>query len=244
MLILREARIILKTAALFSGGKDSCYALWKALKCELELVSLILVQPENPDSWMFHYPNVKWSELQAKAIDLPYTIVKTKGMKEKELEDLERCLVRLKNSLNLEAIISGAIASRYQKKRIDMLCDKLGIKSISPLWGVNQSSLVEEEIRIGLDIIITSCKALGFNRNWLGRKIDSRCLEELISIKDKFGINIAGEGGEYETFVTDCPFFKKVIKILDLEKIWANNAGYIIIKNAKLEERSDSKKNK
>ena len=227
----------MKVAALFSGGKDSCYALWEVMKRNLELVSLILVQPENPDSWMFHYPNVQWSKMQAVAIDLPYKIVKTAGKKEEELEDLEGCLEYLRESGNVDAIVSGAIASRYQKDRIDRLCNKLGIQSIAPLWGINQATLVEEEIRAGFEIVITSCKALGFDKNWLGRKMNYECLMELIDLNEKYGVNIAGEGGEYETFVVDGPFFKKRIEILDSIKKWTDNSGYIIIKNVRLEEK-------
>ena len=227
----------MKVAALFSGGKDSCYALWKVMKRNLESASLILVHPENPDSWMFHYPNVQWSEMQAKAIDLPYEIVKTTGRKEEELEDLEKCLEHLKNSSNVDAIASGAIASRYQRDRIDRLCNKLGIQSITPLWGINPATLVEEEIKAGFEIVITSCKALGFDKNWLGRKITYECLMELMKLNEKYGVNIAGEGGEYETLVIDGPFFKKRIKIVDSNKKWIDNSGYLIIKNARLEEK-------
>ncbi|MCK5608801.1 TIGR00289 family protein [Candidatus Pacearchaeota archaeon] len=227
----------MKVAALFSGGKDSCYALWKVMKRNLESASLILVHPENPDSWMFHYPNVQWSEMQAKAIDLPYEVVKTTGRKEEELEDLEKCLEYLQNSSNVDAIVSGAIASRYQKDRIDRLCNKLGIQSLTPLWGINQATLVEEEIKAGFEIVITSCKALGFDKNWLGRKITYECLMELLELNEKYGVNIAGEGGEYETIVTDGPFFKKRIKIVDSNKKWIDNSGYLIIKNARLEEK-------
>jgi ABC transporter with metal-binding/Fe-S-binding domain ATP-binding protein len=227
----------MKVAALFSGGKDSCYALYKILIKDMELVSLILVHPENPHSWMFHETNLNWSKLQAEAIGKPLAIVKTVGRKEEEIKDLEKCLAKLITDYSINAVISGAIASRYQKERIDKLCDKFGIDNITPLWGMDQADLLKEEIKSGFEIVITSCNALGFNKKWLGRLIDLECFEELISLNEKYGVNIAGEGGEYETFVVDGPLFKRRIRILEIEKIWSDYSGKIIIKDAKLENK-------
>ncbi len=225
----------MKVAVLFSGGKDSCYALWKGFSNGLEIASLILVFSENPESWMFHYPNVKWTELQAKALGLPYIIIKTSGKKEEELKDLEKGLRALKENKKIEAIISGAIASKYQKDRIEGLSRKLGIKSISPLWNEDQVEIVKQEIA-SFEIIITACHAMGFNKEWLGRKMNLEVLNKLIYLNKKYGINISGEGGEYETFVTDGPNFKERIKILDFDLQW-NDFGYFIIKNAILEKK-------
>ncbi len=228
----------MKVAVLFSGGKDSCYALYKEMKNNIDVISLILVNPRNPHSWMFHETNLNWSKLQAKAIGKPLTIVKTVGRKEEELKDLEKCLAKLITDYDINAVISGAIASRYQKERIDNLCNKFGIENVAPLWGMDQADLLKEEIKSGFKIVITSCNALGFNEEWLGRLIDLECLEELISLNEKYGVNIAGEGGEYETFVVDGPFFKRRIRILEIERKWSDYSGQIIIKDVKLEKKN------
>ncbi|MCW3975616.1 MAG: diphthine--ammonia ligase [Candidatus Bathyarchaeota archaeon] len=226
----------MKVAVLFSGGKDSCYALWKGFSDGLEITSLILVYSENPESWMFHYPNVRWTELQAKALGLPYTIVKTSGKKEEELVDLEERLKGLKRTKKIEAIISGAIASKYQKDRFEELSKRLGIKSMTPLWNEDQVKVVKKEIA-SFEIIMTACHAMGFNKEWLGKRMDLDVLNELIHLNKKYGINISGEGGEYETFVTDGPNFKEKIKILDFDLQWNGFFGYLIIKNAILEKK-------
>jgi ABC transporter with metal-binding/Fe-S-binding domain ATP-binding protein len=226
----------MKVAVLFSGGKDSCYALWKGISNGLEIASLILVYSENPESWMFHYPNIRWTELQAKALGLPYTIIKTSGKKEEELEDLEKGLEGLKRTKKIKAIISGAIASEYQKNRIEDLSKKLKIKSMAPLWKGEQVQVVKKEIT-SFEVIMTACHAMGFNKEWLGRRMDLKVLNELIHLNKKYGINISGEGGEYETFVTNGPNFKKKIKILDFDLQWNDFFGYLIIKNAILEKK-------
>ncbi len=227
----------MKAAVLFSGGKDSCYTLWKGIIDKYDIVSLIIVHSKNPESWMFHYPNVQWAELQAEALGMPCIIIKTLGKKEEELKDLENALMKLKNKMGIEAILSGAIASKYQKQRIDFLCSKLEIKSIAPLWNKDQAEVVKEEIKSGFKIIITAYQALGLNKKWLGREMSLNFLKELIYLNEKFGLNIAGEGGEYETFVIDGPNFKKRIKISNIEITGNDSSGQMIIKNAKLEEK-------
>ena len=110
----------MKVAVLFSGGKDSCLALWYAIHQGWDVVTLISVHPENRDSWMFHYPAVSLTRLQAQSMDLPLVIVDTSGEKDRELEDLTSCLIDMKELLGVEAIVLGAVASEYQRRRIDL----------------------------------------------------------------------------------------------------------------------------
>ena len=223
----------MKLASLWSGGKDSAYATYLALKEGHEIKALITVFPEKQESWMFHYPCIQLTKLQAKAIGIKQIVKKTKGEKEKELEDLKKVLRKIKG---IDGIVSGAIASNYQKSRIDKICDELGLKHLSPLWQKNQEKVLKEEIRAGFEIIITGAFAEGFNKSWLGRKIDDKAIKELLELNKKFGVSVSGEGGEYESFVKYCPLFKKKIEILNSEIYWDSktNSGYLIPKKAKL----------
>jgi ABC transporter with metal-binding/Fe-S-binding domain ATP-binding protein len=222
----------MKLASLWSGGKDSAYATYLALKEGHEIDALVTIFPEKEDSWMFHYPCIKLTKLQAKAIGIKQIVKKTKGEKEKELEDLKKVL----SGIKVGGIVSGAIASNYQKSRIDKICDELKLKHISPLWQKNQEKVLEEEIQAGFEIIITGVFAEGFDKTWLGRKIDDEAKKELLELKRKFGISVGGEGGEYESFVEYCPLFKKRIEILNSEICWDSetNSGHLIPKKARL----------
>ncbi len=226
----------LKTIVLFSGGKDSCFALWYALHQGWDVVALLSFHPETSESWMFHYPAVKWGRLQAEAIKLPMIIVETSGEKERELEDLKACLAELKQAFGIDAVVSGAVASEYQKTKIDRVSEETGIRSFAPLWHKNPAELVKEQIELGFDAIITSCTALGFSRNWLGRKLDLESLMELQKLHGKYGIHISGEGGEYETLVLDAPLFKSKIVIMEAHGQWSeeHHSGVFEITAAKL----------
>ena len=223
----------MRLAALFSGGKDSTYALFLASKTH-EIKYLVTIFPESKESWMFHHPCVELTSLQAEAMGIEQIIQKTRGEKEKELEDLKKALERIKDEI--DGVVSGAIQSEYQKTRIDRVCKELKLKSLAPLWHRDAEQLLKEEIEEGFEIIMTGVFAEGLDESWLGRKIDLEAVEELKELKKKYGINLAGEGGEFETLVLDCPLFEKKIEILEAEKIWdgETNSGYLIVKSARL----------
>lgn len=227
----------MKAAVLFSGGKDSTMAVYKAMEDGNEVKYLFSMISENPHSYMYHVPNIHITELSAQSMDIPLIKGITKGEEEKEVDDLKDALINLKN-LGVEAIYSGALYSVYQKSRIDKICKDIGLESIAPLWQRDSEEYMRELIDIGFEIILTGVAAEGLDESWLGRKVDEESLEELIKLNEKFGINIAFEGGEAETLVLDCPIFNKKIKILKSEKNWSYDNGFLDIKEAILEGKN------
>ena len=227
----------MKAAVLFSGGKDSTMAVYKAMEDGNEVKYLFSMISENPHSYMYHVPNIHITELSAQAMNIPLIKGITKGEEEKEVDDLKDALINLKN-LGVEAIYSGALYSVYQKSRIDKICTDIGLESIAPLWQRDSEEYMRELIDIGFEIILTGVAAEGLDESWLGRKVDEESLEELIKLNEKFGINIAFEGGEAETLVIDCPIFNKKIKILKSEKNWSYDNGFLDIKEAILEGKN------
>ena len=226
----------MKTAVLFSGGKDSCLALYYALK-QSEVKCLITMVSENKASYMFHTPNIILAKEQAEAIGLPIIIRKTPGEKEHELKDLERAIEEARAHYRIEAIVTGAIASLYQKSRIEQICEKLGLKCINPLWQKDQLETVKEIIDLGFEVIITGTFAFGLD-NFVGRKIDLRFIDDIRKVYEKYKINPAGEGGEFESFVLNAPFFKKrlIIHKSHIEK--DNEGGHVLfIEKLSLEDK-------
>lgn len=224
----------MRVAALCSGGKDSCCALWLALRQGHKVERVVAMIPRREDSWMFHPPNVQLIDLFAECTGLPMVKAETSGEKERELDDLKQAL----RSLEIDGVVSGAIASRYQKSRIDRICDELGLASITPLWGREPVELLHEMIDSGLETIITSVAAQGFDESWLGRKIDAECLNDLKKLHEKFSIDVSGEGGEYETFVLDATFFRKRIKLVKAKRFWRGDRGHLVIEKARLVEKA------
>lgn len=224
----------MRVAALVTGGKDSVLALYRALKLGYEIRFLVTMLPQREDSWMFHFPNIHLTELLAEAVEIPLVKAETHGIKETELEDLKSLLA----TLDIEGVVSGAISSRYQKERIDKICKELKLKSVAPLWKEDSIQLLKEIINLNFEVIIVGVYAYGFDQTWLGRKIDSTTLNSLIELNKRYQISLVGEGGEYETLVLDAPFFKKRIQLLRMKKIWENQSGYLLVKEAKLVDKA------
>ncbi len=223
----------MKLAALFSGGKDSTYAIYKAMK-KHDVVCLITIKSENPDSYMFHTPNINLTELQAESIGLPLLTAITKGQKEKELVDLKNVIEKAKELFKIEGVVTGALKSEYQASRVQKICDDLELKCINPLWQMNQEQEIKELIENNFKIMIIAVAAEGLNKEWLGRVIDKDALEELKKLKEKYLINVAGEGGEYESLVLNCPIFSKELVITKAKKVVEKNSGRYLIHNAEL----------
>lgn len=223
-------------AVLYSGGKDSTMALYKAIEHGDNVKYLVSMVSDNPYSYMFHVPNIRWTQLSAKALGIPLIEGSTRGVKEEELEDLKR-LLKVLVGHGIEVLYSGALYSNYQRSRIERICKEVGIGSRAPLWHVDPEEYMMEIISLGFEVIVTSVAAEGLDKSWLGRKIDQRMVNDLKRLNRRFGVNLAFEGGEAETFVLDGPIFKKRIKILDFEKKWFDDSGILKIKDAILVDK-------
>ena len=217
-------------AVLVSGGKDSALALHRTVEQGHQVKHLVTMLPQTEDSWMFHSINIHLVDLFAEAAGIPLVKAETSGIKETELRDLRNLLA----TLDIEGVVSGAICSQYQKKRIDKICRELNLESIAPLWHSDQEQLLKEIVQLNFCVIIAGVYAYGFDQSWLGRKVNSVMIKDLVELNSQHQISLIGEGGEYETLVLDAPFFARRIQLLRVEKTWKNHSGYLLVKDAKL----------
>ena len=223
----------MRVAVLATGGKDSVLAFHEAMNEGHEIAYLVTMIPLREDSWMFHYPNIRLVDLFSEAVEIPIVKSETSGVKEEEVEDLKR----LVGKLDVDGLVSGAIASEYQKTRVDKICAQLGLQCITPLWHVDPLEILRKILDLRFEVIITGVYALGFDSGWLGRKIDMETVNALMELNRQFGVSLVGEGGEYETLVLNAPFFKKRIKIIKAEKVWKNQSGTLSITEAELQNK-------
>ena len=224
---------------MYSGGKDSTYACYLARE-EDSVACLVTLFPSRSDSYMFHYPNARWTRLQAEAMHLPQVTAETEGVKERELDDLERALRMAKDEHSIEGVYTGALASQYQKSRVERVCANLGLAAISPLWHVDQVAHLRNLISNRFDTMMTAVAALGLDERWLGRHLDEEAVAELARLHEKYGLNPGLEGGEGETFVLDCPLFDRRIEVLSARKRWSGDSGNLEILDARLSEKPDA----
>ncbi|MBU7022717.1 MAG: diphthine--ammonia ligase [Theionarchaea archaeon] len=221
---------------LFSGGKDSTLALYKAQETDT-VVCLISLLSSSEESYMFHTPNIDITRLQAEAMGLPLIQEPTEGVKEEELADLESAIEKAKHLYNIEGVVTGTVESVYQAERIQRICHKLQVWCFNPLWLRNQEALLHEIIEYEFHVIISGIFAYPLSEEWLGRSLDEEVINELTTLQKTYGISPAGEGGEIETTILDAPFFKKKIVVRDSEVVCDKYSGVYIIKSADLVEK-------
>ncbi|MCW3995389.1 MAG: TIGR00289 family protein [Candidatus Bathyarchaeota archaeon] len=223
----------MKLGVLFSGGKDSTLALHMAAEKE-EVACLITLLSKNPESYMFHTPNINVTSLQAEALGLPLVSKFTEGKKEEELADLENAIKEAKQKFKLDGIVTGAVESVYQASRVQRICNRLDLWSFNPLWKHDQKALLDTLVAKGFRVIISGIFAYPLDKTWLGKQIDTQLIARLVELQRQYGISPSGEGGEIETTVLDAPMFKKRLEILQSDTSAKGNSGVYIIKEARL----------
>ncbi|KAK6334009.1 hypothetical protein TWF696_002519 [Orbilia brochopaga] len=230
------------TVALVSGGKDSFFSLIHSNANGFKVVALAnlypalsastLEQTASDDLNSFMYQTVGHNVLQhySRILDIPLYRAPIKGAsinqelsyypeattdQKDETEDLYDLLLSIRQQHpEIKAVCSGAILSSYQRTRVENVCQRLGLISVAWLWQRRQESVLTEMAEVGLDAIIIKVASLGLDERWLGRSItDASTRLALDNIKKRWGGNVAGEGGEFETLVLGCYGWAKRLQI-------------------------------
>lgn len=227
----------MKLASLFSGGKDSTYAIYKARNEGHDVKCLVSIFPQSEESHLLHYPNISSTSLQAQAMQIPQIVSQIDTTdSEVELKELQNLLENAKKDFGIDGIVHGGLFSDYQKIRFDKIGNNLGLKIISPLWHLDQKNYMQELLESKFKFIVTSVTSAGLDQTWLGKEITKDDVGQLEKLSIKYGFNLAFEGGEAETFVIDCPLFYSPIKIVKANKIWDGYRGRFEITEAVLEK--------
>ncbi len=231
---------------LFSGGKDSSWAVYQALEHGLSVDRLLTVHPTG-DSYMYHVPETRLTGVAAESIGIPLVDVEpdafdaetardsgTQG--DSELEPLEAALSDLDDELpgGMAGVTAGAVESEFQTSRIEGMCERLGCDLFAPLWQEDPRTLAEEMLEAGFEILIVQVAAAGLDESWLGRTLDAEALEDLEALNEEYGVHLLGEGGEFETFVVDGPHMDRRIS-LEYDREWEGTRGRIHVTDVRLE---------
>jgi len=224
--------------SLFSGGKDSSWALYRALECGLPVERLVTVHPEG-DSYMYHVPATELAGLAAESIGIepvevrPHAFTGTDATErgDAELEPLEWTLRELDADLGLAGLTVGAVASEYQHSRVSGMADRLDIEVFAPLWGRDPHDLAAAMLDAGFEIRIIAVAAAGLDDSWLGRTLDEDTLADLERLEAEYGVHPLGEGGEFETLVTDGPHMDRPLE-LEYSVEWDGTRGRLRVDDA------------
>jgi diphthine-ammonia ligase len=226
----------MKLAALFSGGKDSTFAIYEAKNLGHDVKCLITILTRSADSHLLHHPNIQTTPLQAQAMKIPQILVESNTTDaKKELELIKAALEEAKARYHIEGVLHGGILSEFQKTKFADAAKSLGLDVVSPLWQRNQKQYMHEILDRGFEFIVTSVSCAGLDESWLGKKITPQDLGKLVRLSEKHGFNLSFEGGEAETFVINCPLFSQPILITDSSTHWDGYRGRFEIVHSKIQ---------
>ncbi|MGY5150429.1 MAG: diphthine--ammonia ligase [Candidatus Nitrosopumilus sp. bin_68KS] len=225
----------MKLASLFSGGKDSTYAIHLAQKQGHEITCLLSVFTKSDESHLLHHPNLQWTKLQSESMKIPQLAIHSDSDDtDDELLLLEKLLQNAINQYQIQGLVHGGIKSNFQKEKFETLCSKFNLFLISPLWDLEPETYMNELIDSNYNFIITSVSSGGLDDTWLGKLISKSDIVILKQLSTKFGFNLNFEGGEAETFVINCPLFSNPIIIKESQKEWDGYRGRFEIVDAEL----------
>ncbi len=225
----------MKLGSLFSGGKDSTFAIYLAQKQGHEVTCLLSIFTKSEESHLLHYPNLQWTKLQSKSMNIPQlTIHSESDETNDELSALEKLLQTAKDQFQIEGLVHGGIKSQFQKEKFESLCSKLDLVAITPLWNKEPEQYMNDLLDSDFIFIMITVSSDGLDDTWLGKEIIKSDIDTLKNLSVKFGFNLNFEGGEAETFVVNCPLFSNSIKINKSKKIWDGYRGRFEIMDAEL----------
>jgi len=230
----------MKVAILYSGGKDSNYALESAIEKGWEIKYLLSIKPNRTDCYLFHYATVEHTPIQAKLLNIPHILVPC------SVADpiLEANIVKEVVKKNpVDAVILGGTGLQVtQIKSVQDALLPLGIETFPSHAEYDHNDLLKEMVNKGYKIMITQIASQGLDKEWLGKVLTKDNIEEFFTRSKKYGFPLGGDGGYYDTFVLECPLFNKKINILKSHKhLEAHNIGHVIFDKMSLTEHQSTK---
>ena len=214
----------MKTAiCLSSGGKDSTLSLHIAHRRGITIKGILTVIPEDPESMLYHTHNVHLVESIAIVMGLPW--IPVRAAKDREEDSLQEALEKI----DADYLVTGGIASNYQKEKFDRVCKITRKEHYAPLWSISAKELYDKILENEMDSIIVSVAAYGLGEEWLGQHLDRQNVEKLLGLSAKYRFNPVGEGGDLDTLVLDAPLYKKKLAVKKATKKWYGDRGKLEI---------------
>ncbi|MBP2624434.1 MAG: diphthine--ammonia ligase [Nitrosopumilaceae archaeon] len=226
----------MKLAALSSGGKDSIYAIYNAQKNGHNTECLLTISPPSAESLLLHYQNTILTKLQSLSMNKPHIYkISTSNNIDHEIQMIKNAILDAIVKFDIDGLVHGCISSKFQINKLHKICNELNLKLYTPLQHYVNKNYLTNLIEDKFHFIVVAVSADGLNKKWLGKKIVTDDLSILNNLSDKYGFNINFDGGEAETFVTDCPLFKHPIKINRAKTMWDGYRGIFDIQEAELD---------
>ena len=227
----------MKVAILYSGGKDSTFAIDHALEKGWEIAYLLSVKPTRTDCFLFHYATVEHTPTLAKILGIRHILTSCDVADPKKEAEIVKNIVAKEEKVDA-VVLGGTGLQETQLRSIQETLMPLGIDVFAAHAGQDHDTVMQEMIAKGYDIRMTQFAAEGLSAEWLGRRIDEKSFPELKKLADKFGFHIGAEGGHWDSLVLDGPIFPKRLEVTEAEKVIDDKyCGHLVIKRLNAVEK-------
>jgi len=206
-----------KVFSSWSGGKECALATHRAISQGHQVLYLVNFISEDGERSRSHGIKASVLALQAEAIGIPLIQVPTSW---ENYEQNFKEVVRELKDKGIEGGVFGDMDLEEHREWVERVCSETGIKAFLPLWGTEADELVDELLKLGFKAMVI---ATILEEDLLGKVLD----KALVSQIAKLGSHPCGERGEYHTFVTAGPIFKRAIKVIQGEKGKRDNAWFL-----------------
>jgi diphthine-ammonia ligase len=215
-----------KVVAAWSGGKDSCFACYKAMQEGYDVAQLLIMMSSKSES-NFHMISAELLDAQSQSIGIP--IVKQVTTPNTYEQNFTKALLQMK-AKGVKGIVTGDVydVALHEAGWLDRICKTVGLEPVRPLWHRDTAQIINGFINAGFKATVVRVKNEVLGVEWLGRQVNKQFLADLPA-----NVDPCGENGEFHTFVTDGPNFKNSIEILGTETTTLNGYGRLEIKRFK-----------
>ena len=226
-------------AILYSGGKDSTFAIQQALQKGWNIKYLISVKPTRKDCFLFHYATVEQTKELANILGIPHFYLKCKVSDPVKEADIVKDIVEnnQKKSRIDAVVLGGTGLQETQLRSIQNALMPLKIDAFAAHAGEDHDLVMGQMLKDGYEILITQIASDGL-KDWLGKKITQENFSQLKRDSAKYGFHIGFEGGYADTLVLDCPIYPKRLVIEDMSVIYEDDyCGHVVINKYRIEDK-------
>ena len=220
--------------ASWSGGKDSCFACYRAILDGLRVSHLLNMITEDGRRSCSHGLSAELIAAQSEAIGIP--ILQRRTAMERYEQEFKSAIHEL-GKVGVEGGIFGDIDFQEHREWVDRVCRETGVQAFLPLWSCHQTQILREFISSGFEAVLVAVKAELFGEEWVGRELDSTFITHVSDLKQELNISVCGEAGEYHTLVVDGPLFKRRIEILETSKVQRNGYHFLDVSKYELKAK-------
>ena len=231
---------------LYSGGKDSTFAIEHAKNKGWDIKYLISVKPTRKDCFLFHYATIEQTKDIANMLQIPNFYVKCKvSDPAKEAEIIKDIVEKNQRKMKVDAVVLGGTGlQETQLKSIQNALRPLKVEAFASHAGEEHDLVMEEMLKKGYEILITQIASDGL-KDWLGKRITKENFPQLKKDSIKYGFHIGFEGGYADTLVINCPMFSKRLIIDDMSIIFEDDyCGHVVINKYRMEDKKPELKHK